>query len=130
MKVLIVDDSITVRSFIRLILKEESDIEIVGEAVNGREAVRLSMTTIPDIILMDIHMPVMDGVEAIARIKEWQPSMRIVVLTADRSDMTEHKARSIGALHVLPKPSMSWSSNGVRNFCRFLKILAKKEVTR
>ncbi len=85
-RVLIADDHTIVRAGIRLLLDVEPDIEVVGEAVNGLEAVTLAEKFCPDVILMDIAMPVMDGMEATRQIKAHCPQTNVLVLTMHRSD--------------------------------------------
>jgi DNA-binding NarL/FixJ family response regulator len=109
----------------RTILEEADDFEIVGEAENGKEAVRLALSTVPDLILMDIHMPVMDGLDAIEHILSWK-MMRIVVLSADKTCETEYAAMQAGALRVLPKPCMDWTSQGVESFHKVLRLLGQE----
>ncbi len=85
-RVMIADDHTIVRAGIRLLLDLESDIEVVGEAVNGREAVALTEKFCPDVVLMDIAMPIMDGMEATRQIKAICPNTNVLVLTMHRSD--------------------------------------------
>ncbi len=85
-RVLIADDHTILRSGVRLLLEAESDIEVVGEALNGRQAVTLADELKPDVILMDIAMPEMDGLEATRQIKARTPAANILVLTMHRSD--------------------------------------------
>ncbi len=85
-RVLIADDHTIVRAGIRLLLDVEPDIEVVGEAVNGLEAVTLAEQFCPDVVLMDIAMPVMDGMEATRQIKAHCPKSNVLVLTMHRSD--------------------------------------------
>lgn len=85
-RVLIVDDHTIVRSGLRLLLEDEPDIDVVGEAVNGREAQQLAASLRPDVILMDISMPEVDGVEATRHIKAHWPDINILVLTMHRTD--------------------------------------------
>jgi DNA-binding NarL/FixJ family response regulator len=80
-RVVIADDQPLVRAGLRPLLDKASDIEVVGEAVDGAEAVRLAHAERPDIVLMDIRMPVMDGVEATRRIVTELPDIRVIVLT-------------------------------------------------
>ena len=81
-RVLVVDDHAIVRRGIRALLLTEPDIELAGEAENGKEAVGLAETLQPDVILMDLVMPKMDGIEAIRRITARQPEAHILVLTS------------------------------------------------
>jgi DNA-binding NarL/FixJ family response regulator len=80
-RVLIVDDHAILRDGIRSLLDRQSGIRVVGEASNGQEALAQLGTLQPDIILMDVAMPVMDGLEATRRIKETYPDIRVLILT-------------------------------------------------
>lgn len=105
-RVLIVDDSPTLRILIRRILESDPEIRVVGEAAHGEEAIALCQKLNPGIITMDIHMPVMDGYEAIRHIMAEMPRP-IVVLTTTKSDIRlgiTFKAIKCGALMVLRKP--------------------------
>jgi two-component system, NarL family, response regulator LiaR len=81
-RVLIVDDHSIVRRGIKVLLAEIDDIQVVGEADNGLEAIRLSKEREPDVILMDLLLPVMDGIEAIRQILARQPHMRVLGMTS------------------------------------------------
>jgi NarL family two-component system response regulator LiaR len=80
-KVLVVDDHAIIRKGVRAVLDLEPDIDLVGEAENGVQAIDLEKQLHPDVILMDLMMPVMDGITAIREIKKQQPQARILVLT-------------------------------------------------
>lgn len=85
-KVLIADDHTIVRSGVRLLLEGEPDIDVVGEALNGKEALELAAELQPNVILMDIAMPEIDGLEATRQIKERWPQIEVLVLTMHRSE--------------------------------------------
>jgi len=104
-RVLVADDHAIVRKGIRALLATEPDIEVVGEAENGREAVTEVERLRPDVILMDLVMPEMDGIEAIRRITARQPEARILVLTSFAADDKVFPAIKAGALGYLLKDS-------------------------
>lgn len=79
--VLIVDDQALVRLGFRMVLEAEPDFRVVGEAGDGEEAVQLAVTSAPDVILMDVRMPGLDGIAATRRIVEANPAARIIILT-------------------------------------------------
>jgi NarL family two-component system response regulator LiaR len=81
-QILIVDDHTIVRRGIKALLAETDDIQVVGEADNGLEAISLSKELEPDVILMDLLLPVMDGIEATRQITARQPHTRVVVMTS------------------------------------------------
>jgi DNA-binding NarL/FixJ family response regulator len=95
-KVLLVDDVEQVRWDLRTALSLSDELEIVGEAANGLEAIRLTETLRPAVILMDLEMPVLDGYEATRLIKALWPLCRIVVLTVHGYQEAHHKAERTG----------------------------------
>jgi len=102
-RVYITDDHQIVRRGIRQLLSTEAGIEVVGEASNGKEAVAGVEELKPDIVLMDLVMPVMDGIEAIRQIKAGHPSIQILVLTSFATDDKVFPAIKAGALGYLIK---------------------------
>ena len=102
-RVYITDDHHIVRRGIKQLLGTEAGIEVVGEATNGREAVADMDGLKPDIVLMDLVMPVMDGIEAIRQIKAAHPSIQILVLTSFATDDKVFPAIKAGALGYLIK---------------------------
>jgi NarL family two-component system response regulator LiaR len=97
-RVLIVDDHAIVRKGLRAVLRTMPDIEVVGEAANGREAVVEVEKHRPDVVLMDLMMPEMDGIEATRQIKARQPEVRILVLTTFAGEDKIFPAIKAGAL--------------------------------
>jgi len=104
-RVLIVDDHAIVRKGIRALLSEAGGFEVVGEADNGQTAVLLAQETQPDVILMDLLMPGVDGIEATRQITSRQPKARILVLTSFAADNKVFPAIKAGALGYLLKDS-------------------------
>ena len=81
-KILLAEDHVVVRESIRQSLERKADFKVVGEASDGEEAVRMSLELKPDVVIMDISMPKLNGIEATKQIKSTQPSVAILVLTA------------------------------------------------
>src|SRR5512136_2574506 len=104
-RVLITDDHSIVRKGIRALLATEADIEVVGEAGDGAEAATQALALHPDVILMDLVMPKVDGIEATRQILAQQPGMRILVLTSFAADDKVFPAIKAGALGYLLKDS-------------------------
>ncbi|MFO8037615.1 MAG: response regulator transcription factor [Anaerolineales bacterium] len=104
-KIFIVDDHVVVRKGIRALLATEEDIEVIGEAENGLEATQKYDALQPDVILLDLLMPVMDGIEAINTIKKRDPAVKILVLTSFAADDKVFPAIKAGALGYLLKDS-------------------------
>ena len=102
-RVIIADDHPVVRNGLRGFLETHADVEVVGEAENGVQAVQLVREHVPDVILMDLLMPKMDGVEAIDEIVGLSPATRIIVLTSYTEDEFLLPAMQAGALGYLLK---------------------------
>lgn len=96
-RVLIVEDHTLLRAGLKALLSQDPDIEIVGEAENGRDAVRLVATLTPDLVLTDLSMPGMNGIESIVDIKRRYPGVRVVVLTIHKTDEYIFEALRAGA---------------------------------
>lgn len=102
-RVLIVEDQRIVREGVIALLEDEDEIEIAGEAADGQEAIELYARLQPDVVLMDLQMPVLDGPEATRRIREQAPDARILVLTTYATDEFIFKALRAGARGYLLK---------------------------
>lgn len=100
---LLVDDHAVVRSGLRLLLDAQEDMNIVGEAETGQEALRLVATLQPDIVLMDIKMPDMNGIEATAVIKERHPNTAVLALSMYEDDQYFFEMLKAGASGYIPK---------------------------
>ncbi|MCP4104483.1 MAG: chemotaxis-specific protein-glutamate methyltransferase CheB [Desulfobacteraceae bacterium] len=124
-RVLVVDDSDSARAFIVDILSADSEIQVVGEAENGLEAIKKIPELKPDIVTMDIWMPVMDGLEAIGKIMSSHP-VPILVVTSKTDTDTAYKAISKGALEVIPKPDIN--SGDSEELISKIKLLSKVKV--
>jgi len=106
-KVLIADDHAVLRHGLRLILQETPDLRVVGEAADGETAVTLIQELQPDVVLMDLNMPGLNGVEATHRIRSSQPHVHVVVLTISKKDKDLIEAVKAGAKGYLIKSAQS-----------------------
>jgi len=102
-RVLIADDHMVVRMGLAAIVRHEPDLEIVGEAANGRELLELARLHRPDVILMDLRMPGLSGAEVIARLCEEDAATRVIVLTIHKGDEAAYQALQAGARGYLLK---------------------------
>ena len=102
-RVLVVDDHPVVRSGLTGLLAAEPDIEVVGEAADGQAAVDAARTLAPDLVLMDLRMPVLDGAAATARLRHELPEVAVLVLTTFDDDESIAAALSAGARGYLTK---------------------------
>lgn len=102
-KIIIADDHTIVRSGLRALLSSQLDFKIVGEANNGEEAAKLAISLVPDLILMDLQMPILDGIGAIKLIRDKLPKANILVLTTYETDADILPALEAGAVGYLLK---------------------------
>lgn len=126
-RVLVVDDSAVIRGLVSRWLKSEDDIEVVGAAVNGKDGVEHAEKLKPDLVILDIEMPVMDGVTALPAIRKAAPNCRVIMastLTQRGAEVTI-KALAAGASDYIPKPDASQLA-GAADYKR--ELLAKVRV--
>jgi DNA-binding NarL/FixJ family response regulator len=101
--ILIVDDQALFREGLSTLLSVQPDFKVVGEAANGEEAIRQCVLTRPNVVLMDLRMPVMDGVTSIRRLREIQPKVKVIVLTTFDDDELVFDGLRAGAVGYLLK---------------------------
>jgi DNA-binding NarL/FixJ family response regulator len=106
-RILIVDDHSVVRQGLRMFLSRDEELEIIGEAENGAQAVALASELRPDVILMDMLMPVMDGIEATGVIRKSQPDTEVIALTSVLEDAAIVGAIKAGAIGYLLKDTQA-----------------------
>jgi two-component system, chemotaxis family, protein-glutamate methylesterase/glutaminase len=133
-RVLIVDDSAFMRKVLETILVTDENVQVVGHAKDGREAVRLSESLKPDVITMDINMPVMDGLQATAEIMTTNPRPIVVVSSESRQGAASTlRALELGAIEFVAKPSsgIDLDMHSVReDLLRKVRLAAKVRVVR
>ncbi len=114
-RLLIADDHAVVRSGLRSILESEDDIEVVGEAADGHQALELAQELLPDVILMDINMGDWDGVTATRRVRNSVPSSRVIVLTNyDEDNLVFSSIRAGASGYLLKEVSGNQLTNAIR----------------
>lgn len=104
-RILVVDDHAIVREGYKLILGREPDLEVIGEAANGREAVIMGGESKPDIVIMDVSMPELNGVEATLRLQTVSPKSRVIALSMHRDGVYARDILRVGARAYLLKDS-------------------------
>lgn len=102
-KILLADDQALFREGLRMVLAAQPDFAVVGEAANGEEALQLAANLHPDIVLMDMRMPILGGVEATRRLRERQPACRVIALTTFDDDELVFEGLRAGAVGYLLK---------------------------
>ena len=102
-RLLVVDDQPAVRRGLRVRFHLEPDMQVVGEASTGREALTLAQTLAPDVVLMDIEMPGMDGIEATAALRTIVPQSAVVILSIHSERQTRIRAQAAGAVAFVEK---------------------------
>jgi len=121
-RVLIVDDHAVVRQGLRMFLALDPDLDVVGDAENGSEALRLAKELHPDVVLMDMLMPVMDGVAATGAIRQALPDTEVIALTSVLDDSSVVGAVKAGAIGYLLKDT------NADELCRAIKAAAAGQV--
>lgn len=121
-RILLVDDHAVVRQGLRMFLALDPDLEVVGEATDGRDALHKVRATSPDVVLMDLLMPVMDGVAAIGAIKAGFPDVEVIALTSVLEDELVVGAVQAGAVGYLLKDTQA------DELCRAIKAAAAGQV--
>ena len=106
MRLLLVDDNDAVRDGLRRAIELKTTFEVVGEAANGAEAVRLAAELVPDVILMDVRMPVMDGVEATRLIKQGNPDVYILAISGSAEPASVSGMMQAGASGYILKGAL------------------------
>jgi DNA-binding NarL/FixJ family response regulator len=105
-RVLVVDDHATYLKALEAVLATECSIDVVGRAENGREAVALALSLAPDVIVLDIRMPVLDGFATMRRLREVGSSAAVLVLTASDDPRDADRSFELGAVGFIPKDRM------------------------
>jgi DNA-binding NarL/FixJ family response regulator len=106
--ILIVDDSESVRKITRLFIESQVDLEVCGEAVDGVDGIEKAKALKPDLILLDLAMPRMNGVEAASIIKRTMPQVRIIMFTLYKEILGRSVASAVGVDAVVSKPDGGW----------------------
>ena len=121
-RIIIADDHSVVRQGLRMFLSDDPDFEVVGEAPNGAEALKLAHELKPDVVLMDLLMPLMDGITAIGRIRKELPDIEVLALTSVLEDAAVVGAIRAGAIGYLLKDTQA------DELCRAIKAAANGQV--
>jgi DNA-binding NarL/FixJ family response regulator len=122
LRLLLVDDQAMFREGLRVLLSLQPDLEVVAEVGDGAAAVEAARTLAPDVVLMDLRMPGVGGVEATRRLKAAQPAVRVIVLTTFEEDEEVFAALRVGAVGYLLKASPS------EKLCEAIRLAARGEM--
>ena len=106
-RVLIADNDSIFRKTVREVLSFDSDIRIIGEAIDGEQAISKTAGLHPDVVLMDISMPKIDGLAATSYIKKYYPSIGVLIVTIHEGEEYQKKAMKVGADNFLIKKNLS-----------------------
>jgi NarL family two-component system response regulator LiaR len=121
-RILIVDDHSVVRQGLKMFLGRDPDLEVVGEATNGVEALRAARQLKPDVVLMDLLMPIMDGIAATKALRQELPDLEVIALTSVLEDQAVYGAMRAGAIGYLLKDTQA------DELCRAIKAAAAGQV--
>jgi two-component system, chemotaxis family, protein-glutamate methylesterase/glutaminase len=125
-RVLLVDDSAIVRAMVRQVMENDVRFKIVGEASNGENAVECNSQLNPDLVIMDINMPIMDGIEATKQILT-NSNPAVIIFTTEDNAVTGYRCIEAGALEVISKPDLSVMNPGMMKlFCDRIAALGEK----
>jgi DNA-binding NarL/FixJ family response regulator len=102
-RLVLCDDAADFVALVRLVLSGEEDIEIVGEAYNGAQAITMCAELQPELLVLDVSMPVMDGLTALPKILDASPETRVVMLSGFASDEVKQQAQELGAVRFIEK---------------------------
>jgi DNA-binding NarL/FixJ family response regulator len=116
---LIVDDHPFTREGLRFFLEQTTDVEVIGEAADGPQAIALALELVPEMVVVDFRLPLLDGLEVTRRLCQSLPGVRVLLFTADKSATLPRLAREAGARACLPKDtSMDLFLETVESVCR------------
>lgn len=117
-KVLVVDDNAEIRHLLCKLFTSQSDFDVCGEAKNGREAIEKAQDLHPDVIVMDLSMPVMNGIDAARALKRLMPTVPLIMFSEYADAFSENEARSAGVSALVSKSAhVSVLLQQVRRFC-------------